>query len=302
VDEAEDFKQRIREQYDEIAERWHRWTPVMSAQYAPATDLMLDLAHLRPGDQVLDIAAGDGYQSIAAARRVGPTGHVLAVDIAREQLRYAATAAREAGVEHLETRVMDAENLELPDASVDAVLCQFGLMFLPDVDRGLREMLRVLKAGSRASLVIFAAGGTPESEVVESIVRRRLGSDAPVPVRASGATLGSPGALKRRLEAVGFRTVESHELLVSFRLPSAADALAYIRDLHPTLAAMLAPLTADEREAVWREVEAALESFVDVNGYESPNRIVVAAGARRAKTDRQVASAANATAESGSIA
>ena len=165
MDEAEAFKQRIREQYDELAETWHRWTPVMSAQYAPATELMLDLARLRPGDRVLDIAAGDGYQSIAAAKRVGPTGHVLAVDIAREQLRYAATAAREAGVEHLETRVMDAENLDLPDASVDAVLCQFGLMFLPDVDRGLREMLRVLKPASWASLVIFAAGGTPESEV-----------------------------------------------------------------------------------------------------------------------------------------
>lgn len=280
MDEAEAVKQRVREQYDEMAERWHRWTPVMSAQYAPATELMLDLARLRPGHRVLDIAAGDGYQSIAAARRVGPTGHVLAVDIAREQLRYAAAAAREAGVEHLVTRVMDAEKLDLPDASVDAVLCQFGLMFLPDVDRGLREMLRVLKADSWASLVIFAAGGTPESEVAEAIVRRRTGSRAPTLVRGSGATLGPPGALQRRLEAAGFQTVESHELLVPFRLPSAEDAVAYIRDLHPSLTAMLAPLAADDRDAVWREVEGALESFVDANGYESPNRVVVVAGAR----------------------
>ncbi len=302
MDEAEAFKQRIREQYDELAETWHRWTPVMSAQYAPATEMMLDLARIRPGDRVLDIAAGDGYQSIAAARRVGPNGHVLAVDIAREQLRYAAATAREAGVEHLETRVMDAESLDLPDAYVDAVLCQFGLMFLPDVDRGLREMLRVLKPGSWASLVIFAAGGTPESEVAESIIRRRLGIDAPAPAQGSGATLGPPGALKRRLEAAGFRTVEAHELLVPFRLPSAEDAVAYIRDLHPTLAAMLARLAADERDAVWREVEGELASFVDANGYESPNRIVVAAGARPAKAGRQVASSANPTAESGSIA
>jgi ubiquinone/menaquinone biosynthesis C-methylase UbiE len=282
MDEAAAFKQGIRELYDGLADRWHRWTPVMSAQYAPATELMLDLAHLRPGDHVLDIAAGDGYQSIAAARRVGPTGHVLAVDLAPEQVRYAAAGAREAGVEHLEARVMDAENLELPDASVDAVLCQFGLMFLPHVDRGLREMLRVLKPGSWASLVIFAAGGTPESEIAESIVRRRLGSDAPAPVPGLGARLGPPGVLKRRLEAAGFQTVESHELLVPFRLPSAVDAVAYIRDLHPSLTGMLAPLAADEREAVWREVEGALGSFVGANGYECPNRIVVVAGARPA--------------------
>lgn len=285
VDEGAAFKGRVRDQYNEIAESWHRWTPVMAAQYAPATTLMLDLARLRPGDRVLDIAAGDGYQSIAAARRVGPTGHVLAVDLSPEQLRYAAAAAREAGVDHLETRVMDAENLELPDASVDAVLCQFGLMFLPDVDRGLQEMRRVLKPSSWASLVVFGAGGTPESEVAESIVRHRVGA-APAPVRGSWAAVAPPGALKQRLKAAGYQSVQSHDLLVPFRLASAADALAYIRDLHPTLTELLAPLTAEEREAVWREVEGALESFVGTDGYESPNRVVIAAGARPREIER----------------
>jgi ubiquinone/menaquinone biosynthesis C-methylase UbiE len=280
VNEPEAFKQRIREQWDEVAARWHRWTPVMSAQYASATELMLDLAHLRPGDRVLDIAAGNGYQSIAAARRVGPAGHVLAVDLAAEQLKYATAAAREAGVEHLDTRVMDAENLDLPAAAFDAVLCQFGLMFLPDVDRGLREMLRVLKAGSRASLVIFAAGGTPESELAASIVRDRLGDATPPPERISSASLGGPGVLKRRLEAAGFLAVESHELLVPLRLPSAADAGRYLREIHPTLDEMMAPLTADEREEVWQQVDEALTPFVGANGFESPNRVVVVAGAR----------------------
>jgi len=280
MDDAEAIKQRVRDQYDEMAERWHRWTPVMSAQYAPATQLMLDLAHLRPGDHVLDVAAGDGYQSIAAARRVGPTGHVLAVDIARAQLRYAAAAARDMGVEHLETRVMDAENLDLPDGVIDAVLCQFGLMFFPDVDRGLREMLRVLKPRAWASLVIYATRGAPDSELAESIIRSHLGSHAPASIRGWPAELGAPGALERRLEAAGFRTVEAHELLVPFRLPSAEEAVAYIRDLHPSLTRLLAPLAADERDAVWRDVEAGLKAFVGTKGYECPNRIIVAAGAR----------------------
>ena len=280
MDEPEAFKQRLRDQWDEVAARWHRWTPVMSAQYAPATELMLDLAHLRPGDRVLDIAAGDGYQSIVAARRVGPTGHVLAVDLAPEQLKYAASAAREAGVEHLETRVMDAENLDLPDASFDAVLCQFGLMFLLDVDRGLREMLRVLKAGSRASLVIFPAGGTPESELAASIVRDRLGGQARRLDQQTGWSLGGPGVLKRRLEAAGFQAVEAHELAVPLRLPSTAEALRYLREIHPTLESMMALLTADERDEVWGRVEAALARYVGPNGFESPNRVVVVAGMR----------------------
>ena len=278
MNEPEAFKQHIRDQWDAVAARWHRWTPVMSAQYAPATELMLDLAHLRPGDRVLHIAAGDGYQSIAAARRVGPTGHVLAVDLAPEQLKYAAAAARDAGVEHLETRVMDAEHLDLPDASFDAVLCQFGLMFLPDPDRGLREMLRVLKPGAWASLVIAAAGGFPESELAASIVRDRLG-DATPPER-TGWSLGGPGVLRERLERVGFRAVDSHELTVPLRLPSTADAVRYLRELHPTLEELMGKLTPVERDDVWGRVEAALARYVGPAGFESPNRVVVVAGQR----------------------
>jgi ubiquinone/menaquinone biosynthesis C-methylase UbiE len=278
VNETEAFKQRIREQWDEAAARWHHWTPVMRAQYAPATELMLDLARLGSGARVLDIAAGDGYQSVAAARRVGPTGHVLAVDLASEQLKYATDAAREAGVENLETRAMDAERLDLPDASVDAVLCQFGLMFLPNPDQGLREMLRVLRAGSRASLVIFAADGTPESELAASIVRDSLGSEARTPDRLTGWSLGGPGVLKRRLEATGFEEVEAHELETPLRLPSTVEGLRFMRETYPTLREMLAPLSDEAREAVWQQVHTALAVFQGPGGFEIPNRVVVVAG------------------------
>jgi ubiquinone/menaquinone biosynthesis C-methylase UbiE len=280
MNDPEAFKQHIRAQWDEVAPRWHRWTPVMRAQYAPATELMLDLAHLRPGDRVLDIAAGDGYQSIAAARRVGPTGHVLAVDLAPEQVKRAAAAAREAGVDHLEARVMDAESLDLEDESVDAVVCQFGLMFLPDPDRGLREMLRVLKPGAWASLVIAAAGGFPESDLAASIVRERLGGAMSVPERITGASLGAPGALKQRLERAGFAAVESHELTVPLRLPSVAEAGRYIREIHPTLEEMMGPLAPAERDEVYQRVDEALARFVGPTGFESPNRVVLGAGIR----------------------
>ncbi len=278
--ESDAFKERIRLQWNEVAPRWDRWAPVMRDQLAPATELMLDLAHLRPGHRVLDIAAGNGYQSIAAARRVGPTGHVLATDLAQQQLRYAAAAARAAGIDHIETRVMDAENLDLPDASFDAVICHLGVMFLPDVDRGLAEMHRVLKPGGSASMVIFAAGGVPESELVASVVRRHLPGDAQTPERLTGNTLGAPGALARRLEGAGFRAVESHELSVPLRLPSVADALGYLRETHPTLDEMMIPLTAGERDEVWARVEEALTRYVGPNGFESPDRVVVAAGVR----------------------
>ena len=287
--ESETFKERMREQWNEIAARSHRWAPVMRAQIAPATELMLDLAHLRPGDRVLDIAAGEGYQSVAAALRVGSSGYVMAVDLAPEQVKHAAAAAREAGIHHIETMVMDAESLDLPDGSFDAVLCQLGVMFLPDIDRGLREMLRVLTPGGRASLVISTPGGSPESDLVASIVRGRVGAATPMPARRSGASLGAPGVMRQKMEAVGFQAVEAHELAVPLRLPSAEDAVNLVRDLHPTLDEMMAPLTADEREALWREVNQASAAFVGPDGFESPSRVVVVAGARSTEaTSRQL--------------
>jgi ubiquinone/menaquinone biosynthesis C-methylase UbiE len=280
VNDPEGFKRRVREQWDEVAGRWHRWTPVMRDQVAPATQLMLDLARLRPGHHVLDVAAGNGYQSIAAARRVGRTGHVLAIDLAPEQLKYAAAAAREAGIKQIETRVMDAEDLALPDASFDAVLCHFGVMFLPGLDRGLREMRRVLKPGAWASLVVFAAGGAPEAELAASIVRGHLRSEAQTPERLSGRSLGAPGALARRLQGAGFQAAESHELTVPLRLPSTAEAMRYLREIHPTLEELMAPLSAEERDTVWRQVHDGLAPFEGPCGFESPNRVLVVAARR----------------------
>ena len=112
----------------------------MREWYAPATTLMLDLARIDVGNRVLDIAAGDCDQSMAAARRVGATGYVLAVDVADRLLATGARLAREAGFQNVETRVMDGGNLELPDASFDAVICRFALMYLPDPILGLRGM------------------------------------------------------------------------------------------------------------------------------------------------------------------
>jgi ubiquinone/menaquinone biosynthesis C-methylase UbiE len=283
VDDREALKQRLRQQWDELADRWDRWTPVLRDQLAPATELMLDLARLRPGHRVLDIASGNGYQSIAAARRVGPSGRVLATDLAPEQVKRAAAAARKARIGHIDTRVMDAENLDVPDASFDAVICHLGVILLPDLDRGLREMHRVLKPSGWVSVVIFAAGGVPESELASSIVRDRV-SETEMPERETGVTLGAPGVLEGKFLDVGFQSVESHEMAVPLRLPSAADAGRYLRETHPRLEEMMAPLTHDQRDDVWRRIEQGLARYVGPDGFESPNRVIVVAGQRASDT------------------
>src|SRR5688500_8543169 len=98
------YKTTTRAQWEDAAEAWHRWGPAIETWLGPATERMLDAAGIGVGDRVLDVAAGAGGQTLAAARRVGPDGHVLATDISPTILEYAAKAATDAGLGNVSTR------------------------------------------------------------------------------------------------------------------------------------------------------------------------------------------------------
>jgi cyclopropane fatty-acyl-phospholipid synthase-like methyltransferase len=92
------YKQTTREQWQTAAEAWHRWGPTIDQWLGPATEDMLNMAGIKAGNRVLDVAAGAGGQTLAAARRVGNNGYVLATDIASDILEYAAQEAHKAGL------------------------------------------------------------------------------------------------------------------------------------------------------------------------------------------------------------
>src|SRR4051794_22064541 len=111
------YKSMTREQWQSAAEPWHRWRPMLAAWLGPATEIMLDMAGVGPSSRVLDVAAGAGDQTLLAARRVGPSGYVLATDISPNILEFAAAEAQAAGLANVDTRVMDGENLDALEAS-----------------------------------------------------------------------------------------------------------------------------------------------------------------------------------------
>lgn len=131
------YKETTRQQWQTAAEPWHRWGSTLERWPGPATELMLDLAGVKPGSRVLDVAAGAGEQTLQAARRVGPNGSVLVTDISARILEFALADARAAGLENVSTRVLDGEKLfELEGASFDAVISRVGLIYFPDQQRG----------------------------------------------------------------------------------------------------------------------------------------------------------------------
>lgn len=261
--------------WDSVAAGWHEWIPQMRTWYAPATSLMLDLARIDPGDRVLDIAAGDCDQSIAAADQVGPDGKVLAIDMASEMLEIGAREAREKGYHNIETKVMDAENLDLPKDAFDAAICRFGLMLMPNPIAVLQGISRVLKSEARVSVVVYADEGDPEFVTAVTVVREILGLNEAAP---STESLGKPEQIRRSLEQGGFGEVEFHLLQLPVRLDSAAECVRYLQSTSPTLTDMISSLSEDDRGQIWDGVERALEQYETGESFEVEHRVIVAAG------------------------
>jgi ubiquinone/menaquinone biosynthesis C-methylase UbiE len=110
---------------------------------------LVDLAELPAGAHVLDVACGHGAALIPAARRVGPRGQVIGIDLSGGMVRETSAAIHRLGLTHAKALRMDAEQLEFPDASFDFVLCGFSLQFFPHLDRALSEFRRVLRPAGR---------------------------------------------------------------------------------------------------------------------------------------------------------
>jgi len=132
----------------EAAAGWQRSGVARARILAPLTERMLDLAGVDIGHRVLDVAAGTGEQTLLAAQRVGPTGAVLATDIAARMLALAEEAVARVGLENVETRVLDARDLNLEPESFDAAIARLALMLVPERARVMAGIHQALKPGT----------------------------------------------------------------------------------------------------------------------------------------------------------
>jgi SAM-dependent methyltransferase len=275
------YKETLRQQWDNVAEGWHKWIPIVRRWAGPATDLMLDLARIGPGSRVLDVAAGDGDQSLTAAQRVGPSGYLLATDIAPNLVAIAARVFRGAGLKNTEARVMDAEELGVEDASFDAVISRFGLFFLPDLARALLEIRRALKPGGRIAAIVFSTPDkNPFLSVPISVIRTRAQLPPPLPGQPGPFSLGAPGVFEDALAKAGFREVLMHNVAAPLRMASAAECVQFERESFGALQQMLEGLTHAERQNVWRELARELAQYEGSQGFESPCEVIVGVGVK----------------------
>jgi len=273
------YKNTTHDQWQTAAEAWYRWSPTLNQWLGKATETMLEMAGISTGHRVLDVAAGAGEQSITTAKKVGVTGYVLATDISSNILEFAKQMAKQAGLENIETKVMDGENLTVPDSTFDAVISRVGLIYFPDQQRALKEMLRVLKPGGKVAAIVYS---TPDKNkffsVPVSIIRNRAKLPPPLPGQPGPFSLGADGVIEKSFIQAGFINVKSVRVDSPLLMPEAKDCVQFEKESFGALHQMMSSLTDTEKESVWKEIEQELKQFETENGFTGPCEMVVAIG------------------------
>jgi len=158
--DATRYKSTQRQEWDAVAAGWNKWWEIIEKGAQHVSDRLVELAAIKPGHHVLDVATGIGEPCLTAARRVGATGKVIGTDQSPQMLALARKRATDLGLTNVEFREMDAEALDLPEESFDAVLCRWGLMFLPDLTEVLSSIHRLLVSSGRFAATVW---GEPQA-------------------------------------------------------------------------------------------------------------------------------------------
>jgi len=242
-------------------------------QLQPAQKLLLEMAAIRPGERVLDVACGTGLVSFPAAEATGPSGRVVGTDISAKMVDEARAEAARRGLGHARFERMDAESLDLPDGSADVALCGLGLMYVPAPTDALAEMRRVLADGGRAAAAVWGARKSCGWAEIFPIVDARVESD----VCPLFFQLGTGDALAVTMESAGFREIAAERIDTTLHYASAEDAIGAAFAGGPVA---MAHDRFDEatREAAYSEYLASVAPYRDGSGYAIPGEFVVARG------------------------
>jgi len=223
----------------------------------------------RPTDTVLDLAGGTGDMAEALAGRVEL---VISTDFSPAMVE----AARRRGIVGADHRAMDMQEIDLPDASVDAVVCRFGYMLVPDPALALRETHRVLHSGGRLAFATWAeAKRNPWATAYGPVLVERGLAEPPVPGDPGQFALSAPAQIEALVRAAGFADVAVEEVPVEYRFADWDDYRRVVTGLAATLRTTLATLPGDLRAEVDQAAKARIERFRTDTGYVLPGLALV---------------------------
>src|SRR5919198_2666838 len=263
------FKMAQREGWDSVAEGWKEWWEPIEKGAQKLSQRLIELAEIKPGQRVLDIATGIGEPSITAAKVVGTGGHILATDISNQMLAIAKERATLLRLQDIiEFKENDAENLDLPSSSFDAALCRWGLMLFQHLDAAIRKIYSSLVSGGRFAAAVWAdATEVPIISLATKVISSQVQMSALPPGVPNPFSLADTNKLENSLARAGFRDINIDTVIVTFEFESGEDYCRYCQAVSASARIALSKETEERKEDIWRKVaEEAARNYGTANG------------------------------------
>lgn len=286
VPTSEQIRARVHHMWGAVAGSWGEHAAEVEDRAAGVSRVMIDAVTPVPGDEVLELACGAGGLGLGIADLVAPGGRVLLSDVAPQMVEIAASRA-----EHhvhgstvgatVNARVLDLEQLDLPDASFDIAVCREGLMFALDPARAATEIARVLRPGGRLAVAVWGPRTrNPWLGVLLDAVQDQTGSPVPPPGTPGPFSLAGDGTLARVLASAGLEEIHVREVPLPTNDPSFEAYWRLRTELAGPLKTLLAALPDHQRDAVKETVRHRLSPYRTPIGLTVPG-ITYVASARR---------------------
>jgi len=267
---SDDFKTQQRQMWDNAAAGWQAWWETIERGAQKVSDKIVQLAEIKSGDRVLDIATGIGEPAVTAARKVIPNGKVVAIDISPQMLAIARTRAILLGLDSIiEFRESDGEKLDLPDqtSKFDAILSRWGLMFFPNLPAALVRIRQMLITNGRLSAAVWSTPSkVPLIDLAFASVRKQINATAPPPGTPGPFALADIETLKQLFSQAGFKDIKVETFQITFEFESPESYTKYIQQTAARIHEMLANQTAEVKKHVWNSITEAVWQCADSHG------------------------------------
>jgi ubiquinone/menaquinone biosynthesis C-methylase UbiE len=256
-----------------VAPAWERYRQLLFAGQRTVSDWLVDHADPQPGQTILELAAGPGETGFLAAERIGADGRLISTDVSRGMVDAARRGAEARGLGNVEFRVMDAQHIELPQDSVDAVISRFAVMLVPDPDAVAREAKRVLRDGGRLA---YAVWGPPDRNPWLALFAGAMletGHAPPGDPFGPGGvfSLAEPDANRALLDGAGFSEVQIEEIPGAMSYENFEEYWSVQSSVSGPFAILVQSLPAGDVDAIKAVLEPSVDPFSTAEGLRIPS-------------------------------